>query len=342
MSSPHPVPARFLSCDWGTTRLRLRLVERANDAILAEHCSDAGVARLAGTAPDDRPAAFRQALSYGLAQIAAQHGDDVRNLAIVVSGMASSSIGWHELPYAALPLALDGSGLVWKSLGPLDADHAGQVVLVSGLASGEDVMRGEEIEVLGAARLMSDGPLAGEAVLILPGTHSKHVRVRAGHIIGFQTFMTGELFEVLSAHSVLRHSVLQRSGEPAALQDTSTTTRVATSAAFDEGVRLSATLPLAAALFQVRTRALLARWSPADCSQFLSGILIAAEFVGLQQPTAASLPIVLAVPPALSESYARAAIALGFSDRLTVLPPAEVARLAVIGQSLVLERFLAA
>jgi 2-dehydro-3-deoxygalactonokinase len=329
-------PARFLSCDWGTTRLRLRLVDESPSAILDEYGSDDGVARLAGASPGGRADAFRQALWHGVSQLAARHGDAVHDLCIVISGMASSSIGWHELPYATLPLALDGSGLVWKSLGPLERGRGGQIILISGLASGEDVMRGEEIEVLGAVRLVPDGPLAAEAILILPGTHSKHIHLRAGHIVGFQTFMTGELFDVLASHSVLRHSV-SKSGD----QQRSDQPPAETSAAFAEGVRLGATFPLAAALFQIRTRGLLAGWSPAACSQLLSGILIAAELVALRQPSAASLPIVLAASPALSNSYVQAASELGLTGRLAILPAVDVSKLAVVGQSLLLRLVLA-
>ncbi len=340
--------SRFLSCDWGTSRLRLRLVARPDDAILAEFCSAEGVAQLAGVAPDERPEAFRQALLGAVNHIAAERGTDVRDLPIVISGMASSSIGWQELPYAALPLPLDGSGLVWKSLGRLEPDRGGQVVLISGLASADDVMRGEEIEALGAARLMSAGPLADEGILLLPGTHSKHIHVRAGHIVGFQTFMTGELFDVLSTHSVLRHSVTAEGvlagnakGRGAALPAQSNWASVA-AAAFDEGVRLGAVLPLAAALFQVRTRGLLSEWLPAQCRQSLSGILIAAELAALRQPCCAQRPIVLAAPPALSDSYARAADGLGLAARLTVFSPTDTARLAVVGQSLALPRIQSA
>ena len=37
----------------------------------------------------------------------------------------------------------------------------------------------------------------------LPGTHSKWACVEAGRIVDFVTFMTGELWHVLLAHSIL-------------------------------------------------------------------------------------------------------------------------------------------
>ncbi len=185
------------------------------EAVLVQYVSAEGVAQLAAAPADQRADAFRQALVRAVNQIEASSsaGGPLGDLPIVISGMAGSSIGWQELPYARLPLPLDGRGLVWRSLGPL-ALGRGQVLLVSGLASGDDVLRGEEIEALGAARLLAGGPLADEGILLLPGTHSKHIHVRAGHIVGFRTFMTGELFEVLGRHSVLRHS-LANADQPA-------------------------------------------------------------------------------------------------------------------------------
>ncbi len=252
----------------------------------------------------------------------------MRELPIVISGMASSSIGWQELPYAALPLPLDGRRLVWRALDPLEPG-GGPVLLISGLASGDDVMRGEETEVLGAARLLAGRPIAGEGIVLLPGTHSKHVHLSGGAIVGFRTFITGELFDVLANHSVLRHSVvLNAAAEPASPK---------TSAAFDVGVRLGAGEPLPAALFQVRSRSLLAGYAAAECRALLSGMLIAAELAALEQPAWARLPVALAAPAETSASYARAAELLGWKARLTVLAPADVARLAVVGQSIALE-----
>lgn len=46
-----------------------------------------------------------------------------------------------------------------------------------------------------------------DGVLCLPGTHSKWVHVSAGEVVSFQTFLTGEMFALLSEASVLRHSV---------------------------------------------------------------------------------------------------------------------------------------
>lgn len=125
----------------------------------------------------------------------------------MVSGMASSSIGWRELPYALLPFSLEGSSVVGQWVEP-------EVYLISGVRGANDMMRGEETQALGWAEQVGDA-LPLRATLVLPGTHSKHLRLQSGNLTGITTFMTGELFEMLRAHSMLRHSMdLVATGEP--------------------------------------------------------------------------------------------------------------------------------
>lgn len=80
---------RFLSCDWGTTNFRLRWAGGTDD--VAEVRTDEGAAKLAA-AGGDRAAMFRDTLARGLDQLGAP-----ADMPVVVSGMASSTIGWHEL-----------------------------------------------------------------------------------------------------------------------------------------------------------------------------------------------------------------------------------------------------
>ncbi len=289
----------FVSCDWGTTRFRLRWIEDGRPR--AEAVTDEGTARLAAET-GDRAGVFRAALGRGLERLGAPGA-----LPVVISGMAGSSIGWKELSYARLPFPLDGSGAVW------DEVERG-VYLLSGLRSDADVMRGEETEVLGAA-----AGLPGEsAIFILPGTHSKHVETAGGAIAGFRTFMTGELFEVLGRHSVLRHSV-----DPEA---------EFLSGAFSEGARESRRGPLPATLFRVRTRQVLDRRPPAENASYLSGLLVGAELAALEGERR---PIHLCAAGRLREAYEAGARELGLPLRTL---PSE--GLAARGQEMVLERIL--
>ena len=122
-------------------------------------------------------------------------------------------------------------------------------------------MRGEETQIAGALRLMP----GYDGVLCLPGTHSKWVHVSAGEVVSFQTFMTGEMFALLSEASVLRHGMqggrLGRSG-------------LSTRAVSDA---LSRPERLGARLFSLRAEGLIAGLSPAAARSRLSGLLIGTE-----------------------------------------------------------------
>jgi 2-dehydro-3-deoxygalactonokinase len=241
--------------------------------------------------------------------------------------MASSSIGWHDLPYARTPARLDGSTLIWRDLGPIAGHPA---LLVSGVRSDNDVMRGEETQVLGV--FAGDEPLAqsGETVIILPGTHCKHVWVADRQIQRFETFMTGELFAVLGEHSILRYSV---GGAAAGQAFTAQTTE-----AFRAGVDTAAALPLSAALFKVRTGQVLQN-RPADESRaFLSGVLIGSELAHLNAPQNDRLPIVLAAADPLQTAYQTALEALGLSARVKCVSSQAQHLLSARGQAVLLRQ----
>lgn len=292
---------RFVSCDWGTSNFRLRLV---NGRVQREVRTDEGTSKLAA-AGGDRPSAFKDVLAAGLRKLKAPS-----TLPVVVSGMASSTIGWKELPYARVPFAFDGRNAVWAKIEP-------RVYLVSGLRTDSEILRGEETEAIGLVSMLGR-EMPFEAVFVLPGTHSKHLDVNPGGISGFRTFMTGELFDVLSRQSVLRHST-----DPAAPVD---------KAAFLEGVEESTKRPITGALFRVRTRQVLDRKSVPSNTSFLSGLLIGTELGTLRD---SDIAIVLAAGKALRASYAAAAEALGLGPRLRAV---DSDGLSVLGQGVLLRR----
>ncbi|REK19305.1 MAG: 2-keto-3-deoxy-galactonokinase [Planctomycetota bacterium] len=317
----------FLNCDWGTTRLRLRAVLAGDAEVAAEHRTLDGVATLAQQyTPHEREARYRTVLSEAVDALAEAAAETVADAPILISGMASSSLGWQELPYARLPLGLDGEGFVWRELAPLETS-AGRhrVVLISGARNDTDVMRGEETELLGLASLPEGSPAAG-ALVIKPGTHSKHLRVEAGRLSDFRTFMTGELFDVLSRHSILQHSVAQNAAGNNDLE------------ALRIGVRLGREMPLAAGLFRVRTRQVLDDTDPAANRAFLSGLLIGNELAYLAREPAMVL-VLCATEPA-GAAYQTALEELGLAQRLVVIPPSDVELLSARGQAVLLRRVL--
>ncbi len=125
-----------------------------------------------------------------------------RELPVVVCGMAGSRQGWQEARYLTVPASL--KDIVSKAVRVTDAQR--DIRILPGLAQRDqaraDVMRGEETQLLGG---LADTDPAGLACL--PGTHSKWARFASGHISGFSTYMTGELFGLLATKSILRHAV---------------------------------------------------------------------------------------------------------------------------------------
>lgn len=319
----------FVSCDWGTTRLRLRAVEADDFAVAAEFRSLDGVAALARQfTADERPAGYRARLVDGLHELASRCGAGLAAAPVVISGMAGSSIGWEELPYARLPLSLDGSQLAWRELDPIVTDVGPhRVVLISGACSETDVMRGEETEVVGLFTLPLARPLAANSLVIKPGTHCKHLRVADGRIEQFQTFMTGELHELLRRHSVLAHS-LDPDAAPEPLPDE-------TADDLRTGVRHGLELPLAAALFRVRTRQLLDNLSGARNRAFMTGVLLGSELGYLTDERHAEVPLVLCATSPLDAHYRTALDELELSGRLTVVSPDEVELLSARGQHVI-------
>jgi len=312
MVSPQPV-TRFISCDWGTSRLRLRLVEPAERRILVENATDEGIQPLAREHPD--PQGRGEFLATVLERNLARLGDGMpSDLPVVISGMASSTLGWMSLPYARLPAPVDG-----HTLGFVDLQSRGRPVrIISGLQDDSDVMRGEETELIGLFADPARLALAEDCTVVLPGSHSKHVRVRQARIVGFSTFLTGELYALLA-----QHSTLSTPGET-----------VFDDAAFVAGVRASRTLGLSAALFQTRARTVLGHLPARHSRAFLSGVLIGAEVAALAGNSPAR--IVLAAAEAFARPYALALRELVPTVDMVPVAAADLAMAVVMGQARIL------
>ena len=325
----------FLSCDWGTSQFRLRLVAGPDARVLGEVRSDDGVGRLVSAAADEsRAEVFRSTLAAKISALAQEQAHMPKARPVVISGMASSTIGWTELPYATLPFKLDGSDMIWKDLGLLRVNKGSyQVILLSGIRGEEEIMRGEETQVVGLTRTKAGRLLQEETIVVLPGTHSKHVHVQGGRIVDFETYLTGECFEMLSRHSVLKHSVT-----PPQTADSQATVLAGPGRdAFEAGVKAAGSAPLLRQLFRVRTRQVLRGCSQEENRAFLSGLLIGAEISGLLGRCAGSVPVILCAGELLSKPYEIAWQMLGAKERLQVLSCTEVERLCVLGHAVVLD-----
>ncbi|MET3877732.1 2-dehydro-3-deoxygalactonokinase [Chitinophaga sp. OAE865] len=277
----------FLSCDWGTSSFRLRLVETDSLHIIVEERSGAGIA---GTYQQwqqttlPREEFFAAIINRQIDELEGKTGIPLQDVPVVLSGMASSSIGMIELPYKALPFHLSGTGL---------GVHIFQrFIIVSGASSGHDVMRGEETKVAGCLTLLPD--VDEEQWLLLPGTHPKHIVVHNKQAVRFQTFMTGEFFDLLATHSILAASV----GAEGTLEDSL--------ACFTEGVRAGWSDNLLHAAFMVRTNQVLKKMPAAHNRFYLSGLLIGAELKAVP----ADVEVYLVAGPQHARLYTAACEAL--------------------------------
>ncbi|MCU0832033.1 MAG: 2-dehydro-3-deoxygalactonokinase [Rhizobiaceae bacterium] len=279
------IPPAFALADWGTTHLRVWLVD-ADGHVLAVDESAKGMGAIA---PDQ----FAPVLDFALDAMGAPH-----RLPVMICGMAGARQGWREAAYADCPIRLDSladRAIAFESNGR-------PVRIMPGVARRDiarpDVMRGEETQLLGLAALtgMVDG------IACLPGTHSKWVRLEGGRIADFATGMTGELFALLSRQSILRHSVggvTQVSGE-----DPAFIANVAHGLAGSGGL---------SRLFSVRAASLLNGATEQASAAALSGLLIGAEIRGLAALIGASQgPIAIISSGALARLYASALTMAGY------------------------------
>lgn len=248
--------AALIAVDWGTTRLRARLVD-ATGAILAETASDEGIGAISG----------------GHEQIFARVTAGWPMVPSLMSGMVGSRQGWREAAYVPCPATTAALAAATVPFTTADGRRIGIVpgVMLRDPARDGDVMRGEETQIAGVIEREPD--FAG--TVILPGTHSKWARVEGGAIVDFQTYMTGELFSLLSRQSFLRHSVAEGAAGAGELAE---------APGFLLGVERTARadLPFLAALFSVRVRYLIDNADKGDNLAYLSGLVIGGEIAAAE------------------------------------------------------------
>ncbi len=180
-------PAVWIAADWGTSNLRVWAMTE-DGQVLGARATDKGMGSLA---PNQFEAALIEAAGDWL---------DTAKL-VVACGMVGSRQGWVEAPYQTVPCAV--SPLEMARAPVARANLTVHVIPGIRQTAPPDVMRGEETQIAG---FLAQNP-NWDGVICLPGTHTKWVQVSADEVVSFQTFMTGEMFALLSGQSVLRHSI---------------------------------------------------------------------------------------------------------------------------------------
>ena len=264
----------FIAVDWGTTNRRAYRLDSSGQCV-DEFEDDGGVLTVpAGGFPD------------AVAQIRQRLGDHP----LLLAGMIGSNRGWKEAPYVPCPAGLDDLAAKQAWAGEREAIVPGVSYIGDGRA---DVMRGEEVQLLGAVAAGLVDPMG---LVCHPGTHNKWATLRHGKIDRFQTVMTGELYSLLKEHSILS-DLLQRD--------------VQVNDVFKEAARHAIDHEaLPADLFGVRARVLLGEAKKDDAACYASGLLIGADVrIGLSIPTGAQIAVI--GRPELTRLYAAAIATTG-------------------------------
>lgn len=260
----------FLAVDWGTSSVRGAWMD-AQGRVVEQRSFGRGILTVA---PGEFPSVFDSCFGDWM-----RAGDAL----CLMSGMVGSKQGWLEAPYCACPAGFEEvlAKLAWVEPGRMGivpglcCEHDG-VPEVPCLQRIPDVMRGEEAQIFGALQLLG----LRDALVVLPGTHSKWVRVQAGRIQSFFTFMTGEVFALLRQHSILSRTLPAGDGE-------------FDSEAFEQGVTLALRSDsLLQTAFSARTLSLFERLPAAALHSYLSGLVIGEELRAQTWQTSAHVIIV--------------------------------------------------
>lgn len=253
MTDKECASAELIVVDWGTTSLRATLVNR-DGTIVCSLETQAGIHFI--TNGD-----YETQLLEAIGPWTQKHGP----LPIVALGMVTSRNGWVEVPYITCPATIDdlAKGTIQRRL-----PNGSPLVFLPGITDKRrqpfpDVMRGEETQIVGFG-------LTEARTLVLPGTHSKWAQVSEGQIERFQTFVTGEIYALLSQHSFIAKTTT--AGSP-----------IENWPAFDRGVcdardNSADDQPLLSLLFSARTGMLANQLESTDIQNYVSGLLIGDEF----------------------------------------------------------------
>jgi len=301
----------FIGVDWGTSSFRAYLVANSGHMLKKLATPDG----ILGLNKADYPRALDAACGHWL--------KSWPQLAVLMCGMIGSSRGWLEVPYVSGPVGASELAGGSRRIPGVRRD----IRIVPGISgrsfdASPDIMRGEETLLVGALKLS----VTPNGLFCLPGTHCKWVRVDAGAIAAFSTFMTGELFSLLSKNSILAELIGEKPDAASVGQQPG--------AAFDDGVeRAGSETGLLHQIFALRAGVLTGTLAATQLAETLSGLLIGAELAGMRQVLGQnSRPVTLISGSVLAKRYARALDVLGHqtvtlgADEVCVAGLYEIAR----------------
>ena len=280
----------FIAVDWGTSSFRAALVAPNGD-VLDELSTPRGIL------------GFKHAEFVPYLVATCERFTAAGDMMFLLSGMIGSKNGMLEVPYCPCPATASdiAAALGWVDTGAADLN----IAIVPGVRSGfDDVMRGEETQVFGAAAVLG----VQDATLVLPGTHSKWVQLVGCAITKFNTFMTGEFYALLAQHSILAKSLPEPTDKPAALDQSAFLQGI------DRAMKSNASgQSLLGNAFSTRVKSLFNELQPAQAASYLSGLVIGDELTAMRLP--AGSRVIVIGSPTLCERYNLAFAHLGVQTR---------------------------
>jgi len=273
--------ARLIGLDWGTSSLRAYLFGEAGRK-LAENSAPSGVMHLERLfAPGQHPISRDELFEAAFEEVCQDWLRRTPGLPVIACGMIGSTVGWKEAAYLRAPA---GTHALAGALTQISRADGGLIYIVPGIfapgVSGKrlpEVMRGEETQIAGIFGDSGSTNAADRENLLvgLPGTHSKWVQTGMGNIVSFTTFVTGELYGLLSNYSVIAKTESKSqefSGE-----------------AFQAGMETAhgpdseGAGGVLSTIFSTRTKSVLGELQKGQQSDYLSGLLIAEELAGVER-----------------------------------------------------------
>lgn len=256
----------FIGIDWGSSSFRAYLISETGKKLDIIHSKE-GVFQIKNRAFAD----YVQSTCQSWLQ-------QYPGISIFMSGMIGSRNGWQEIPYQHCPLPINQLANHLQSIKTNDTLNINIVPGVScnNVNQAADVMRGEEVQLFGALQLLNKS----DGLVCLPGTHSKWAQLNNNTLIDFATFLTGELYELLTKHSSLSNFAASLSE---ATQDITSVDNI-NPTAFIRGVKYSQMKGgLLHHVFTARAAVLLKDLAEDEVNSFLSGVTIGHELQGAIQ-----------------------------------------------------------
>ena len=305
----------FISVDWGTTNLRIRLVSNDKFKIIKEKDYDLGLKKinLIWKKYADKKQTRQEFIFKKLMELVDDFKINGENIPLVlISGMASSSIGIEELQYTSLPVDLENPSIAIKEY----ELNGSSINLISGVKTTKDVIRGEETQLIGLYQSFIKNK---NVLVVIPGTHSKHIYCQNGSFIDFETYLTGELFDTITSYTILKESVRKND-----FNEKNLSSFISGLEIMKKGNRLTKVL------FDIRVNNLFKTSTNDENYYFLSGLIIGDELLGIKKEKIDS--IIIYGAEQISKLYFTALNYLNVVNEIISVPYEKVGYIEAFGQ----------